>query len=109
MHRHILGLSQGDPEVDHVNGDRLDNRRANLRFPPTRSEAMANQAKQQRLTSSRYKGVTWSKYAKRWSAQIKINRKMRYLGYFDTQEEAALAYNAAAIEVWGEFAHPNVV
>jgi hypothetical protein len=106
MHRVILGLADDDPhQADHINHDTLDNRRANLRIA-TRTQNLANSRKQDRA-SSRYKGVV--RAARGWQAYLTNNRKRQYLGYFDTEEEAALAYNWAAVAAWGEFARLNVI
>lgn len=85
-------------DLDHRDGDRLNNAIANLR-EVSRSENMQNQAKQGRRTSSRYLGVAWHKQVGRWVAYIKLNRKRRHLGCFDTQEEAYAAYLAAKAQL----------
>ena len=60
-------------------------------------------------TSSQYKGVAFHKRRSRWCADIKFDRKNLYLGHFDTEEDAARAYNTKAIELFGELAHLNPV
>lgn len=92
--------------VDHASGDRLDNRRANLRVCAHR-ENIANQRKQRRRTSSRYKGVYKSHACDGWTAQIKRDGRARALGRYPTEEMAARVYDAAAIEVFGAFARLN--
>jgi HNH endonuclease/AP2 domain len=87
------------PELDHINRDRGDNRIENLR-PCTHSQNLGNS----RARVHKYKGVTFCKATEKWRAQMN-----GHLGRFDTIEEAALAYNAAAIEHFGEFAHLNKV
>ncbi len=100
MHHFLTGWSL----VDHRNGNGLDNRRSNLR-PATSTQNSANKRKTR--GSSRYKGVTWNKNAKRWQASIQVNRKRRHLGYFLAEEPAARAYDAAARLTFGAFAALN--
>jgi len=89
--------------IDHINGIKDDNRIENLR-ESTRSENGMNRSKQINNTSG-YKGVTWNKAAQKWHTQIMINNKQKYLGYFDSPEEAYAAYCKAAEELHGEFAN----
>lgn len=105
MHRLILGAPAGRL-VDHRNRNGLDNRRMNLRLS-TRSQNAGNAAASAR-NSSGYKGVSWRRAAGRWQAYITVDRRRRHLGFYDDPWEAAQAYNAAAIEAWGEFARLNV-
>ena len=88
--------------VDHVNGDRSDNRIVNLRLC-THEENMRN-SKMSKLNTSGYKGVTFDKERNKWSAHISINNKGVSLGRFDTPELAHMAYAKAAAELHGEFA-----
>lgn len=83
----------GWPYVDHRNGDGLDNQRANLR--------------QSSHGQNMGKGVTQRKRDGRFQAQIQANRVHHHLGYFDTAEAAALAYDGAAREAFGAFARLN--
>ena len=106
LHRFIMD-APADMEVDHINGNPLDNRRTNLRIC-SRSENMQNQRHQTGGTS-KFKGVYWSKHTRKWRAQISINWKKKHLGLFETEQEAALAYNVAALELHGEFARINVL
>lgn len=105
MHRLILGLSHGDNRnVDHVNGNGLNNTRSNLRLA-TVSQNARNRRKH-RPTSSRYKGVARRRNGN-WRAMIFVGGKNRYLGDFKAERDAALAYNLAAFEHYGEFALLN--
>jgi hypothetical protein len=92
-------------DTDHINGDKLDNRKANLRSV-TRSQNNMNQKKQDGR-SSQYKGVCWHKQRSKWKAEIKLNGKRKHLGVFVCEHEAAKAYNNAAKERFGEFARLN--
>jgi hypothetical protein len=107
MHRLIL---PGVPEIDHKDGDGLNNQRSNLR-PATRTQNNANGPKRRthagRPTSSRFKGVSWNKHGRKWTAQIKDGDRMHYLGIFAEEIDAALAYDRAARDVFGEFARLN--
>jgi hypothetical protein len=107
MHRQILKARVGQ-QVDHLNGNTLDNRRCNLRFSNT-SQNAAN--RQKRGGNSRFKGVMITRRTyglnKRWRAQIGLSGKSYHLGYFHTEEEAALAYNQAALRQFGQFARLN--
>lgn len=106
MHRVIMGLGKDDPQkVDHIDGDGLNNRRANLRTA-THAQNMANRTS--RFGSSRYKGVSWNKKAERWSAVLRFQDRSYYLGCFDDEEDAARAYDAKAVELHGEYALLNL-
>lgn len=90
LHREILGLTPGDGlEGDHFNGDRLDNRRSNLRVV-VHKQQMQNVAAQADR-SSRYRGVGWHKRSGRWQAYVNIAGTMTHLGLFDDEEAAATA------------------
>lgn len=103
LHRYITKAPDG-MQVDHINGNRLDNRSKNLRIC-TNQQNNWNKGPRK----GKYKGVHWSKTHKRWVAQITENYKTRHLGHFMTAEAAALAYNAAAKELHGEYAYLNKV
>lgn len=102
LHRIITNAPRG-MEVDHINHDPLDNRRCNLRIV-TRQQNVVN-GRGVPNSSSRYKGVT--KRGEKWSAGIKINGKNIRLGCFMREEDAARAYDVAAVKAWGEFAYQN--
>lgn len=97
MHRVILGVPG---QVDHINRDGLDNRRANLR-PATLSQQRGNAGQRRDAKSSRYKGVSWQ--AGRWRAMI----AHQHIGRFDDEDEAARAYDDAARARWGDYARTN--
>ena len=103
MHAEITGYAR----TDHVNGLTLDNRRANLREVTSSQNSMNRGAGNG--WSSRYKGVHYFRRTGRWRAYITFGRKQKHLGYFSTEREAAEAYNAAAIELFGDFARLNVL
>lgn len=102
LHRWLLGLPPRTPEVDHANGNRLDNRRGNLR-PATRSQNMQN-TKTPTTNTSGLRGAFWHKKTGRWTSSINVNGRQKYLGLFDTREEAHAAYCKAAKAAFGEFA-----
>jgi hypothetical protein len=90
LHRALLGLTTYDRvDVDHVNRERLDCRRANLRVVP--KGANDQNKTSYKGSSSRFRGVTWSRTARKWVAQVMTKRKNHNLGYFDSEEEAAEA------------------
>ncbi|MBU0846652.1 HNH endonuclease [Patescibacteria group bacterium] len=106
MHRQIMGAWSGQ-RVDHRDGNGLNNQRKNLRF----CTSTQNHANRRKLSgcSSKYKGVCWHKQRGKWVAYIKIYGKSSHLGLFANEEDAARAYNNAAIERFGEFAKLNII
>lgn len=99
MHRVIMEAPK-ELEVDHKNGDALDNRRCNLRLC-THQQNMHNRKLSKNNTSG-YKGISFRKRSQKWYASINV-----FIGSYDTSEEAARAYDTKAIELFGEFAKPN--
>lgn len=89
-------------DVDHINGVRTDNRWCNLRAA-TRSQNLQNMGRR-RDNLSGVKGVGYDRAKRRWRAQIKVDGRNLHVGRFDTKEEAAAAYAAAAEKYFGEFA-----
>lgn len=103
MHREVMDACPGE-EVDHINHNGLDNRRENLRIC-SRLENSRNRIKT--WGSSQYKGVSWQKDRGKWQAYIKAGKRMEHLGNFVNEEDAARAYDRAARNYFGEFAHLN--
>ena len=115
MHRVVVENALGrqlksDELIDHINKRGLDNRRENLRVVDSVQNAL-NRKKQKTYnksqTSSKYKGVGWRKSHTKWVSYITINYKQISLGYFDSEIEAAKAYDEAALKYFGEFATLN--
>jgi hypothetical protein len=104
MHRLITGALPAI-HVDHINGNGLDNRRANLRL--CEPAANGRNRRKNRNGSSQFKGVNRRKDMGRWRASIGVNGKRLHLGTFGTEDEAASAYDRAAVEHFGDFARLN--
>lgn len=98
MHRQILGLTNGQ-RVDHIDGNGLNNTRANLRIA-TQTENMRNRPKF-RARTSRYKGV--SRHGNAWLVHV----QGKHVGRFKSELDAARAYDRAALAAYGEFARLN--
>ena len=103
MHREIMGASPGQ-YVDHIDGDGLNNRKSNLRL----CNSMENGGNQKsRGGTSKYKGVYFYRPTKKWKAQVRVGGKKTHLGYFNKEEDAAMAHDAAAREAFGEYCCVN--
>lgn len=103
LHR-LIGARMGfdmSKQVDHINGNPLDNRRSNLR-PATNQQNNCNRGTQKNNTSG-HKGVSWRQDAQKWRSRIKVNGSMVSLGYFVKFDDAVAAYREAAIKYHGDF------
>lgn len=103
MHHFILKVAL---EIDHKNLNGLDNRKENLRIC-SHSENGMNRPKRRTPTSSKFKGVSFARNVGKWHAEITIRPKRWNLGYFINEEDAARAYDKAALEKFGEFSILN--
>lgn len=107
MHRLLLGITDPKIFVDHIDRDGLNNQRENLRIVSATQNTFN---RRKRINSlSKYKGLSYDKVSEKWFTEISAGGKRIYLGRFATQEEAALAYNEAAIKIHGEFANLNIL
>lgn len=106
MHREIMQPIDGFI-IDHINHNGLDNRKSNLRFC-TKQQNNCNILRRKKFTS-KYRGVHWASYANKWRAQITVNKKPIYLGLFNTEEDAAISYNEAAVKYHKDFGVINNV
>lgn len=97
LHRHILGAKKGQ-QVDHINGDKLDNRKENLRIVSS-SQNLQNK---KYGGSSKFKGVHYRKDVKSWRVTIQVDGKTKHIGYFKDELEAAKAYDRVAKTIYGE-------
>ena len=107
LHRFLMGVSDSHVLIDHKNGNGLDCTRGNMRTC-TRMQNTCNSVKQ-KSSAAGYRGVYRDKNENFYSAQIEVNGNKIRLGYFKTKEDAARAYNDAAIKHHGEFAKLNEV
>ena len=103
MHREVVHAPKGKV-TDHINHDGLDNRKENLRICSIQQNNMNTSS---RKGTSKYKGVSWDKATKKWRSFCNLNKKQYYLGSFETEEKAAMAYNKKAKETYGDFANLN--
>jgi hypothetical protein len=103
MHRVIVNAPP-NLDVDHINGNSLDNRRCNLRVC-THAENLRNA--HWRHGTSRFKGVSWHAGAKAWEAYIRLNGRKQYLGSFESEIDAAKPHDAVALMHFAEFARLN--
>lgn len=106
MHRLITNCGTNF-EVDHINGNTLDNRKSNLRVCSHKENSRNVKIPSHNTTG--YKGVSFNKKRNKYRAYIKYEQKQIHLGYFLDKKEAALAYNKKAVELFGDFFKLNEV
>lgn len=103
MHTVIIPNIPKGYEIDHINGNTLDNRRINLRVCSLRENRQNRTVS--RNKKNKYKGVSWNEKLKKWITRV----QKKHIGCFNTEEQAANAYNIEAIKQFGEFARLNVI
>ena len=91
----------GSLEVDHINGDTLDNRKTNLRLATHKQNSCNRRTQKNNKAGAR--GVCWAKEQRKWKSFIRNNGKRMHLGYFDNLEDAKMAYYTAAKRYHKEF------
>lgn len=104
LHRQVIGAQKGHV-VDHINRDKLDNRRSNLRIVTQAQNTMNRSGNKSNISG--FKGVYWQKNRQNWQARISKDYKQIHIGTFDDLEEAARAYDAVAANLFGEYAVLN--
>ncbi len=106
MHRLIMNPPK-HLLVDHINRNGLDNRRANLRLATHAQNSQNRTPCTKAGKTSKYKGVYWQRGRNKWRSYIRANNKRIFVGHFDSEVEAAKAYDEAARKYHGQFASPN--
>lgn len=106
IHRFLLNAPK-EMSIDHIDGNGFNNQRANLRIC-TQRENNRNTRKRSG-TTSKYKGVSFYKHINKWCSEIKTESKKEFLGYFNNEKDAAMAYNKRAKEVFKDFARLNTL
>jgi hypothetical protein len=105
LHRLVMGMGiHSKTQIDHKDRNTLNNQKSNLRKSNSRLN-LGNSHKTRKTCSSRFKGV--SREGSCWRASIRNRGKLKNLGYFSNEEDAARAYDRAAREVFGQFVRPN--
>jgi hypothetical protein len=109
LHRLVMfnsGEIESGKYIDHIDRNTLNNQKSNLRLT-TPAQSNANRRKAKRKCSSKYKGVFWRPSEKKWLAQLGSRNKIYSIGLFDTEEDAAKAYDIYAKRKFGEYAYLN--
>ena len=107
MHRLILGLTDPKIPCDHIDHNGLNNQRNNIRAC-TQSQNLCNRSPRKN-GSSKYLGVCWDKEHRKWKVLIHENKRSKFIGRFNLETDAAMAYNNAAKEIHGDFANLNPI
>lgn len=107
MHREIITAAPHQ-KIDHINGNSLDNRKANLRIA-TDQQNQRGFSTPRKGKSSIYRGVHFRKRSRSWIAQISVDKRVIHIGCFATEVDAAAAYNTYAIKHFGDFAQLNAL
>ena len=107
LHRLIMNTPDSNIAIDHIDHNGLNNQMSNLRLCVDGKNNAMNQSKLGRRTTSRYKGVHYFKTHRKWRATISVGNKRLSLGLYNSETDAALAYNEAAKVHHGEFALLN--
>ncbi len=107
MHRLIMQTPKG-LETDHINGNKLDNRRNNLRIVTRSQNALNVPNKKVKGRTSKYKNVSWTKRDKKWLVHVQAKQyKAIFIGYFEKERHAALAADLWNKDIHGDFAKLN--
>jgi len=107
MHRILIPAGK-DQQVDHIDGNKLNNQKRNLRAC-TQAENKRNAPARKNKLRTRFKGIHWDKQNKLWEVRLMANGKPMFFGRYKSDIDAAAAYNKAAAEHHGEFARLNVL
>ena len=106
LHREIM-QAPADMEVDHIDGDRTNCQKSNMRLVPRWLNRL--NLPLYKNSKSGYKGVTWHGQTPKWVASIRFRGKQIHIGLFENKHDAAIAYNACAMKLFGEFARLNSI
>lgn len=101
LHHAVAGYPLKGLQIDHINGNKLDNRACNLRIATRRENALNRKSRRLGRNHSKYPGVTFYKKSGKWMAQISIDKKKYYLGSYENEEDAAKSYQRKLNEMKG--------